>query len=151
MRSRGLAVVGSVVLLSAGCGALGPGDPVGDPRGLLARAVDAAEARDWDGLCSLEGADRDDCLADLHDEGLEATVPERPPRVVCERTAGSGTSALRILTVEGTDAAGVDYTFDFAVRHSGEVAEAVFWRTLSWSPPPEGSEVSTDRTPAACP
>jgi hypothetical protein len=129
-----VAVVGWFVL--AGDGGGDPEDPVSEAeaRGFFDQVVAAARARDWDKLCSLNGAPPN-CQLDLDSpfQKLRDTLPPDPPTIVetrfHEKQSADG-SAGRILVVEGTDGRGRPYRTEVMVsRYEGKLegTNVVYW------------------------
>jgi hypothetical protein len=128
-----VALSGAVILLG------GDGDsekPVSEAeaRAFLDQAVAAARARDWDKLCSLNGAPPN-CRFDLDSpfQKLRETVPPDPPTIVETRfheEQSEDGSAGRILVVEGTDGRGRPYRTEVMVsRYEGKLegTNIVYW------------------------
>ena len=105
-----------------------------EARAFLDQAVAAARARDWDKLCSLNGA-APNCYIDLDSpfQKLRDTVPPDPPTIVETRfheDQSSDGSAGRILVVEGTDGSGQPYRTEVMVsRYDGKLegTNIVYW------------------------
>ena len=129
---------GVVVALLGGLGvwwnARGGGDrPPTDAeaRAYFDRIVAAAQARDWDRLCGLNGA-RFNCQVQLDTVGRDS-VPSDRPTVVESRFQGKQSADEtpgRILAVEGTDGRGHRYHSEVGVfRYDGKLAaiNAVYW------------------------
>ena len=109
-------------------------------RGYLDRMVAAAQARDFEGLCGLNGAVLN-CERTL-DTGCDPstappaisckdTVPPVPPEVVATRNSPGDGYAGRILVVRGVDAAGKPYETEVLVfrenRRSLKATNSVYW------------------------
>jgi hypothetical protein len=102
-----------------------------EARAYFDRIVAAAQAQDWDGLCSLNGADFN-CRVQLDTAGRD-TAPTGPPTIVESRfqdkQSADGTPT-HILVVEGTDGRGHRYHSEVGVfRYDGKLAaiNAVYW------------------------
>ena len=109
-------------------------------RRYLDRMVAAAEARDFESLCRLDGAARN-CERTL-DTGCDPstappaisckeTVPAERPEVVATRNSPSDGYAGRILVVRGVDGAGKPYETEVLVfrenRRSLKAINSVYW------------------------
>lgn len=114
---------------------------VADARRYLDRMVAAAEARDFEALCRLNGSVLN-CERQLKtgcDQrpftdpvvSCEDTVPEQPPTVVATRSGPGDDTAGRILVVRGMDGAGNPYESEVLVfrenRRSFKAINAVYW------------------------
>ncbi|MGH8991043.1 MAG: hypothetical protein ACRDZ7_05885 [Acidimicrobiia bacterium] len=111
-----------------------------DARGYLDRMVAAAQARDFDALCDLNGS-VGNCRRTLETAcdpstappaiSCEETVPAEPPTVVSLRNSPGDGYAGRILVVRGVDAAGKPYETEVLVfrenRRSFKAINAVYW------------------------
>lgn len=99
-----------------------------EARAFLEQIVAAGQARDFDRLCSFNGAVAN-CEVQLRSAGRDAVPADRP------RVTGSllfeGDTPTRILTVEGTDGRGKPYRTEVGVfwaeRGSLKAINAVYW------------------------
>jgi hypothetical protein len=136
-----------VLLAAAGLGAWwwffgGAETPVSEAeaRRYLDRMVVAAQARDFEALCRLNGAVLN-CERTL-DTGCDPstgppaisckdTVPEEPPTVVGSRDTRNEDTGGRILVVRGVDGAGKPYETEVLVfrenRRSFKAINSVYW------------------------
>lgn len=120
----------------------GAGTPVreADARRYLERMVAAAQDRDFEALCNLNGS-VGNCRRML-DTGCDPssappaisckdTVPEQPPTVVATRSSPGDDYAGRILVVRGVDGVGKPYETEVLVfrenRRSVKAINAVYW------------------------
>ena len=129
---------GVVVALLGGLGvwwnARGGGDrPPTDAeaRAYFDRIVAAAQARDWDRLCNLNGANFN-CRVQLDTAGRDAVPTERPTIVDSHFQGKQSPDEIpgRILVVEGTDGRGKRYHSEVAIfRYDGQLKaiNAVYW------------------------
>lgn len=103
-----------------------------EARRYLGRIVEAAEARDLDRVCRLNGAQAN-CRETLRYIGGPDTVPTEPPRVVGTRyyAERDGDTAGRVLVVEGIDGRGKSYRTEVFVfrenRFNFKATNAVYW------------------------
>jgi hypothetical protein len=102
-----------------------------EARAYFDRIVAAARARDWDKLCSLNGANFN-CRVQLDTVGRES-VPPDPPTIVetrfHDKQSSDGTPG-RLLVVEGVDGRGERYHSEVLIfRYDGqlEATNAVYW------------------------
>jgi hypothetical protein len=137
-----VAVSGLVVVALIGAFVLLKGDgsdsdePVSEAeaRAFFDQVVAAARARDFDKLCSLNGAPPNCYFAlDSPFQKLRDTVPPDPPTIVetrfHEKDSADGSTG-RVLVVEGTDGRGRPYRTEVMVsRYEGKLegANVVYW------------------------
>ena len=129
-----VALIGAFVLLGGDGGDSEKPVSEAEARALLDQAVAAARARDWDGLCSLNGAPPNCYFAlDSPFQKLRDTVPPDPPTIVetqfHEKQSADGSTGL-ILVVAGTDGRGRPYRTEVLVsRYEGklEATNVVYW------------------------
>jgi len=93
--------------------------------------VAAAQARDWDRLCNLNGANFN-CRVQLDTAGRDAVPTERPTIVDSHFQGKQSPDEIpgRILVVEGTDGRGKRYHSEVAIfRYDGQLKaiNAVYW------------------------
>lgn len=140
-------LVGLAVLASVGIGAWqwffgGAETPVSEAqaRRYLNRMVTAAQDRDFERLCNLNGSVGNcrrmlDTACDPSTAppaiSCRDTVPETPPTVVMTRISSGEGAGGRILVVRGVDAAGRPYETEVLVfrenRRSVKATNSVYW------------------------
>lgn len=139
MPKPGRLLVLVLALLVAACSFGGPPagtiPTVADARKMLDRVVSLAQARDFEGICSLGDGN---CRRSLETVGRDA-VPPDPPTVVGTRIIPTSTTAGDqthlggvVLIVCGVDANGNHYDSEMLVFHSGhglQVINPVYWGT----------------------
>jgi hypothetical protein len=111
-----------------------------DARSYLNRMVAAAQAGDFEALCTLNGS-VGNCRRMLETAcdpstappviSCKETVPEDPPTVVATRNSPGGGYAERLLVVRGVDGAGNPYETEVLVfrenRRSLKAINSVYW------------------------
>lgn len=129
--------LGAVLLIVAALGGYWRWSRVTPPvteaeaRAYLGRIVDAAQARDFDALCQLNGALLN-CRTQLAQVG-EQTVPTTPPTVVGTRYLREKGDLIagRVLLLEGKDGCGRAYRSEVLVfrenRYHFKATNAVYW------------------------
>jgi hypothetical protein len=156
IRQRKFMLLAIAVLLVAGVAVWwqqgGFGGPVSDgaARRYFARVVDAAMAKDFDGLCRLNGSvgtcefelnyicRNPDTGGPLHqtkgelERNCPLSVPSEPPEIVASRhePRGGDSTGGRILVVRGVDGWGDPYETEvliFRDKRSYRAIHAVFW------------------------
>ncbi len=136
-----IACVGAFLIAVVGWLAWDPGggdseEPVSEAeaRAFFDKVVAAARARDWDRLCSLNGAPPN-CYLDLDSpfQKLRDTLPPDPPTIIeagfHEKQSADGSTG-RILVVAGTDGRGRPYRTEVLVsRYEGKLegTNVVYW------------------------
>lgn len=151
MRSKARLLVPVALLALMGAGAWwwfsgGADIPVteAEARRYLDRMVAAAEARDFEALCELNGSvlncrrqldiGCDDAPATAPEVSCRDTVPDEPPQVVTTRSSPKTSptdTPGRLLVVRGIDRAGKPYETEVFVfrenRRSFKAINAVYW------------------------
>lgn len=128
--------LGGVLLLAALVGfwwwtRLTPPVTEAEARAYLDRIVAAAQSRDFEAMCRLNGAVMN-CEAQLRLAGMDA-LPTEPPRVTGTRyhRKEPGGTAGRVLVVEGIDGRGKSYRTEVFVfrenRYDFKAINAVYW------------------------
>lgn len=133
--------LGGVLLLAALLGfwwwtRLTPPVTEAEARAYLDKIVAAAEARDFDRMCRLNGA-VSNCETQLQLAGRD-TVPAEPPRVTGSRyhPKKPGGTAGRVLILEGIDGRGKPYRTEVFVfrenRYNFKAINAVYWSNFGF-------------------
>lgn len=128
------ALIGVFTLLGGGGGDSEKPVSEAEARAFFDQVVAAGRARDFDKLCSLNGAPPNCYFAlDSPFQKLRDTVPPDPPTIVetrfHEKSSADGSTG-RVLVVEGTDGRGRPYRTEVMVsRYEGKLegTNVVYW------------------------